>query len=69
MIKDEDECVLVSVIFLGMPLDRTGITGAENFFKLEAASVDFCNKSIRSMADLGFFLTVKCFAGVGCCPT
>lgn len=59
----------MSVIFLGIPLDLTGITGAEAFFKFEAASDDFCNRSALNTADFGFFFKVKCFVGAGCCPT
>lgn len=61
--------LLVSVIFLGIPLDLTGITGADDFFILEAASVDFCNSSALKIADFGFRLTLKCSARGGCCPT
>lgn len=59
----------MSVIFLGIPRDLTGITGADDFFKFDATSRDFCSRSARSVADLGFFLTVKCLVGDGCCPT
>lgn len=52
-----------------MPLDLTGITGADAFFKFEAASEDFCSRSDLSMADFGFFFNVKCLIGAGCCPT
>lgn len=61
--------LLVSVIFLGIPLDLTGITGADAFFKFEAASEDFCNKSDLNTDDFGFFFSVKCLIGAGCCPT
>lgn len=61
--------LLVSVIFLGIPLDLTGITGAEAFFKFDAASDDFCNKSDLNTDDFGFFFNVKCLIGAGCCPT
>lgn len=58
--------LLVSVIFLGMPLDLTGITGAQVFLAiLEAASEDFCRRSALKRADFGFFLIVKCFKGSG----
>jgi len=57
--------LLVSVIFLGIPRDRTGITGALDFFKFEAASDDFCSSSILNKADFGFFLIAKCFIGSG----
>lgn len=59
----------MSVILRGIPRDRTGITGAEDFFKLDAASEDFCNKSARSSADFGFFFIVKCLMGSGFWPT
>lgn len=59
---------LVSVIFLGIPLDRTGTVGVADFFKLEAASMDFCTSSALRAADLGFLFRVKCLTTEDCWP-
>ena len=60
---------VVSVILRGMPRDRTGTVGAVLFFRLLAASADFCRSSALSAADLGLRFRVKCLVGGGCCPT
>lgn len=54
---------VVSVIFRGIPRERSGTVGAGFFFRLFWASVDFCNNSARSAADFGFLLSVKCLIG------
>lgn len=61
--------LLVSVIFLGIPLLRTGTIGATAFFTFDRASEDFCNSSALKAALLGFLFNVKCLTGLGCCPT
>lgn len=55
----------MSVIFLGIPLERTGTVGAVLFFRLLAASTDFCISSARNAADFGLRFNVKCFATEG----
>lgn len=60
---------VVSVILRGMPRVRNGIIGAEDFFRLDCASEDFCSSSVRKAALFGFRFNVKCFDVVGCCPT
>jgi hypothetical protein len=54
---------VVSVIFRGIPRERSGTVGAGFFFKLFWASVDFCSNSARRAADLGFLFNVKCLMG------
>lgn len=58
--------ILVSVILRGMPRERTGTVGAVLFFKLLAASADFCRSSALKAADFGLRFNVKCFVGGGC---
>lgn len=39
---------VVSVILRGIPRDRSGIVGAEDFFSDDWASADLCSSSVRS---------------------
>lgn len=54
---------LVSVIFLGIPLDRTGTVVAVFFLRWLTASADFERSSALRAADFGFLLRAKCLTG------
>lgn len=59
---------VVSVILRGIPRDRSGMLGADDFFR-DCASEDFCRSSVRSEALFGLRFNVKCFVDGGCWPT
>lgn len=60
---------VVSVIFLGIPRDRSGIVGADVFFNDDWASADLCNNSARKALLFGLRFNVKCLVGDDCWPT
>lgn len=59
---------VVSDILRGIPRDRSGMIGADDFFK-DCASEDFCSSSVRKDALFGLRFNVKCFVDGACWPT